>query len=116
MAKNQGLRATALYERLSKDDELQGESNSISNQKKYLEDYARTHEFRKIQHYTDEYNQRMIQHNGGSTRHKHEKRLSRVGFSSPRVAFLRLLRFHDCRGYGVAYTPVAVSVHPCVYS
>ena len=54
MAKNQGLRATALYERLSKDDELQGESNSISNQKKYLEDYARTHEFRKIQHYTDD--------------------------------------------------------------
>ena len=29
-----------LYERLSRDDELQGESNSISNQKKMLEDYA----------------------------------------------------------------------------
>ena len=27
---------TALYERLSRDDELQGESNSISNQKKML--------------------------------------------------------------------------------
>ena len=26
---------TALYERLSRDDELQGESNSISNQKKW---------------------------------------------------------------------------------
>lgn len=26
---------TALYERLSRDDELQGESNSISNQKNY---------------------------------------------------------------------------------
>ena len=34
-------RYTALYERLSRDDELQGESNSILNQKKYLEDYAR---------------------------------------------------------------------------
>ena len=33
-------RITALYERLSRDDEMQGESNSITNQKKYLEDYA----------------------------------------------------------------------------
>lgn len=31
---------TALYERLSKDDDLQGESNSISNQKKFLSNYA----------------------------------------------------------------------------
>ena len=31
---------TALYERLSREDDLQGESNSISNQKKLLEDYA----------------------------------------------------------------------------
>ena len=31
---------TPLYERLSRDDELQGESNSISNQKKMLEDYC----------------------------------------------------------------------------
>lgn len=32
---------TALYERLSRDDELQGESNSITNQKYMLEEYAR---------------------------------------------------------------------------
>ena len=32
---------TPLYERLSWDDELQGESNSISNQKQMLEDFAR---------------------------------------------------------------------------
>ena len=31
-------RYPALYERLSHDDELQGESNSISNQKRILED------------------------------------------------------------------------------
>ena len=36
-------RITALYERLSRDDEMQGESNSITNQKKYLEDYAVQH-------------------------------------------------------------------------
>ena len=32
---------TILYERLSRDDELQGESNSIVNQKKILEEYAK---------------------------------------------------------------------------
>ena len=31
---------TALYERLSRDDEAVGDSNSIVNQKRYLEDYA----------------------------------------------------------------------------
>lgn len=36
---------TPLYERLSRDDELQGESNSISNQKQMLEDYARQNGF-----------------------------------------------------------------------
>ncbi len=32
---------TALYERLSRDDELTGDSNTIINQKKLLEDYAK---------------------------------------------------------------------------
>lgn len=31
---------TALYERLSRDDDQQGEINSIANQKKLLESYA----------------------------------------------------------------------------
>ena len=35
MAKSNQGKITALYERLSRDDELQGESNSILNQKKY---------------------------------------------------------------------------------
>lgn len=47
-------RVTALYERLSKDDELQGESNSISNQKEFLASYARSHGFTNIKHYTDD--------------------------------------------------------------
>ena len=54
MAKFKALRHTALYERLSKDDELKGESNSISNQKKYLEDYARKNGFQNLKHYTDD--------------------------------------------------------------
>lgn len=38
-------RITALYERLSRDDELAGESNSISNQKSLLLSYATQHGF-----------------------------------------------------------------------
>ena len=45
---------TALYERLSRDDEQQGESNSIINQKKYLEDFARSRGFKNIRHFTDD--------------------------------------------------------------
>ena len=47
-------RITALYERLSRDDDLTGESNSITNQKKYLEDYARRNGFENIRHFTDD--------------------------------------------------------------
>lgn len=45
---------TALYERLSRDDELQGESNSILNQKKMLMDYAASHDFPGPVHFTDD--------------------------------------------------------------
>ncbi len=45
---------TALYERLSRDDESQGDSNSIVNQKRYLEGYAADHGFTNIRHYTDD--------------------------------------------------------------
>ena len=45
---------TALYPRLSHEDELQGESNSISNQKRILETYAKQNGFSNLQWYTDE--------------------------------------------------------------
>lgn len=45
---------TALYERLSRDDELQGESNSILNQKRMLEEYALKNGFEGIFHFTDD--------------------------------------------------------------
>ncbi len=55
MARKKGSRrVTALYERLSRDDNLRGESNSIVNQKEYLEQYARDHGFDVIEHYTDD--------------------------------------------------------------
>ena len=40
MAKKEEIKITALYERLSRDDEQAGESNSIQNQKMYLEEYV----------------------------------------------------------------------------
>ncbi len=45
---------TALYERLSRDDELAGDSNSIVSQKKRLEEYAKQHNFLNFVHYTDD--------------------------------------------------------------
>ena len=44
---------TALYCRLSRDDELQGDSNSIVNQKKILEKYAREHGYSNFKFYVD---------------------------------------------------------------
>lgn len=52
--KNKANLITALYERLSKDDDLQGESNSILNQKRYLEDYAKQCGFSNIRHFADD--------------------------------------------------------------
>nr|MBO6295562.1 recombinase family protein [Schwartzia sp. (in: firmicutes)] len=45
---------TALYERLSRDDDLAGDSSSIVNQKRYLEGYAQQHGYANIRHYTDD--------------------------------------------------------------
>ena len=45
---------TALYPRLSHEDELQGESNSISNQKRILETYAKQNGFTNLCWYTDD--------------------------------------------------------------
>ena len=45
---------TALYPRLSHEDELQGESNSISNQKRILESYAKQNGFTNLKWYTDD--------------------------------------------------------------
>ena len=45
---------TALYERLSRDDEMDGESNSICNQKRLLEDYVDQHKLPNPVHFTDD--------------------------------------------------------------
>ena len=50
----QTMKFTALYERLSRDDELIGESNSIKNQKQLLENYAHKNGYSPIRHFTDD--------------------------------------------------------------
>lgn len=51
-AKNDSV--TALYCRLSRDDELQGDSNSIKNQKAILQKYADDNGFGNIQFFVDD--------------------------------------------------------------
>ena len=45
---------TALYCRLSRDDELQGDSNSIVNQKAILSKYAKENGFKNLSFFVDE--------------------------------------------------------------
>lgn len=49
--KNHGI--TALYPRLSRDDDVQGDSNSIVNQKKLLSKYAKDHHFPNPKFYVE---------------------------------------------------------------
>ena len=54
MIQSNQVKITALYCRLSQDDGLDGESNSIQNQKKILEQYAIEHHFPNPQFYVDD--------------------------------------------------------------
>ena len=51
---NGGEEITALYARLSCDDDLQGDSNSIVNQKGILEKYAKEHGYDRFRFYADD--------------------------------------------------------------
>ena len=50
----QSNKITACYPRLSRDDDIQGDSNSIANQKKLLEKYAKDQGFQNIRFYVDD--------------------------------------------------------------
>ncbi|MEI3363639.1 MAG: recombinase family protein [Oscillospiraceae bacterium] len=54
MKQSNQTKITALYCRLSQDDGSDGDSNSIQNQKKILEQYARDHRFLNTQFYVDD--------------------------------------------------------------
>ena len=48
------VKLTALHERLSRDDDLQGESNSIVNQKRLLTKFSGKYGFLNTVHFTDD--------------------------------------------------------------
>lgn len=54
MQAGEKIKITALYARLSADDELKGESNSISNQKQILQEYALLNSFENCKFYIDD--------------------------------------------------------------
>lgn len=54
MGQSNNDRITALYCRLSRDDELQGESNSIKNQKSILSKYAKDNHFTNTKFFIDD--------------------------------------------------------------
>ena len=54
MAKKEEIKITALYERLSRDDEQAGESNSILNQKKLLAKVAKEKGYTNLVHFLDD--------------------------------------------------------------
>ena len=54
---------TALYCRLSNEDDLEGESNSIQNQHVILEKYAQAHDFPNTQFFVDMKTPSLIQFN-----------------------------------------------------
>lgn len=97
---------TALYERLSRDDELQGESNSIINQKRFLEDYARAHGLRNIRHFSDDgysgtnfnrpsFNQLLEEVKAGNVATIVVKDMSRFGRNYLQVGFYTEMLFPD---------------------
>ena len=54
MSRQSDNKITALYCRLSRDDELQGDSNSIVNQKAILSKYAKENHFSNISFFVDD--------------------------------------------------------------
>ena len=109
---------TALYERLSRDDELTGDSNSIINQKKLLEDYAKSHGFTNCVHFTDDgwsganfdrpNWKRMIESiESGEVSHVLVKDLSRVGRDYLQVGFYTEVMFRE---NGVRFIAIANGV------
>lgn len=54
MSRQSDDKITAIYCRLSRDDELQGDSNSIINQKKILTDYAEQNGFANVMYFVDD--------------------------------------------------------------
>ena len=52
--KIESIGITALYCRLSRDDGMEGDSNSVANQKKLLQKYAKENDFANTKFYVDD--------------------------------------------------------------
>ena len=109
---------TALYERLSRDDDQIGDSNSIVNQKKYLESYAQQRGYTNIQHYTDDgwsggnferpaWKQLVADIEARKVAHVLVKDMSRIGRDYLQTGFYTEVMF---RQHGVHFVAIANSV------
>ena len=109
---------TALYERLSRDDDNVGDSNSIVNQKKYLESYAQQRGYTNCRHYTDDgwsggnferpaWKQLIADIEAGRVAHVIVKDMSRAGRDYLQTGFYTEVFF---RQHGVHFVAIANSV------
>ena len=109
---------TALYERLSRDDELTGDSNSIINQKKYLEGYAQQQGYGNVVHYTDDgysggnfdrpaWKRLAADIEAGKVAHVIVKDMSRIGRDYLQTGFYTEVFFRE---HGVHFVAIANSV------
>lgn len=109
---------TALYERLSRDDELLGDSNSIRNQKVMLEDYAEKNGFANIRHFTDDgwsggnfdrpdWKKMIAEVEAGRVATVIVKDMSRVGRDYLQVGFYTEVMFRE---KGVRFIAIANSI------
>ena len=109
---------TALYERLSRDDDNAGDSNSIVNQKKYLESYAQQRGYTNCRHYTDDgwsggnferpaWKQLIADIEAGKVAHVIVKDMSRAGRDYLQTGFYTEVFF---RQHGVHFVAIANSV------
>ena len=109
---------TALYERLSRDDDNAGDSNSIVNQKKYLESYAQQRGYTNCRHYTDDgwsggnferpaWKQLIADIEAGRVAHVIVKDMSRAGRDYLQTGFYTEVFF---RQHGVHFVAIANSV------
>ena len=109
---------TALYERLSRDDETVGDSNSIVNQKSYLLEYAVSHGFTNCIHYTDDgfsggnfdrpaWKQMMADIEAGKVGIVLAKDMSRIGREYLQTGYYTEVVF---RQYGVRFIAIANGV------
>lgn len=103
---NGGDKIDALYCRLSRDDELQGDSNSIKNQKAILSKYAQEHGFTNPRFYVDDgysgtnfnrpdFQRLMDDVNEGKVRTIIVKDMSRLGRDYLKVGFYTEITFPE---------------------